>query len=175
MTCPAGPCKLEQERQSADSHGPVADGELICRGVFDPRHGNSRTRLIKTAIVEKKSLAKGQQSAYRAGRETGWHLEDLRDWLMPQVPSDQVLFQISAVKAGRIRAISSVAGPGIRVLDETACDPNDATHPNHVHISPCRSDPNHPLHDPEAPWVRALVEDLANLFRHADHILNLDP
>lgn len=171
MSCPEDPCALEQSAQSKNSPGPVGPDELICRGAFDPRHGNAKTKHIRTALFEKVPLSKGEQSAYRAGRAVNWHLEDVRDQLLMKPPEGQTLFQVIGVSAERIRKLTP--GPKLRVVDETVCDTDGNHHPKHVHISPCRQDQNYPLGDSSAQWVQELAENLATMYRHPDQVLNV--
>lgn len=175
MICPLVPCKIEQDSRSPHSPGVVQDAELICRGAMDPSHINASTRHIKASIVEKRALSQGTQSAYRAGRETKWHFDDLRDHLLQNPRKGQTLIEIVGVRASRIRALSEVGGPALRIVDETACDRSGKHHPNHVHITPCRWDPAHPLNDMESSWLLLLHEKLVLLYRTADQTLKVRP
>lgn len=173
MTCPTAPCQIEQTSQSSHSPGPVLDAELVCRWALDPSHINARTRHIKASIIEKGPLSRGMQSAYRAGKETNFHFDDLRDLYFQSPRPGQTLVQILGVRASKIRDLSGQGGPALRVVDETECDREGNHHPNHVHITPCRWDPAYPLNDNKADWLLPLQDKLVLLFKSADQTLNV--
>jgi hypothetical protein len=175
MSCPSGPCPLEQAQQSQHSLGPVSDDEFICRGAIHERHGNASTGSINAAIIERAKLASGAQSAWRAGKMVGWDLEDVRDELRKDELPNQPLFKIVGVRAKRIRNLKSKSGAKLCVVDETLRDHDGNHHAHHAHITPCRSDPAHPLNDPKAGWVRVLQEELVTLFKdHPDVMLRVE-
>lgn len=175
MTCPSGPCPLEQEALSEHSPGPIHDDEFICRGAFDGRHGNANTGNITVAIFQKTEIAKGQQSVWRAGRRVSWDLENVRDELHKDESSERRLFKVVGVRARRLRQFRSASGVKLCIVDETQQDPDGKHHSHHAHLTPCRSDPDHQLNDPKAPWVHVLREELATLFKdHPDTLLRVE-
>lgn len=173
MTCVGSPCVLEQSPASTHSIGPVSDSEFVCRGAYDGKHGNANTGSISAQIVEKRSLAAGRQSVFRAGRDIGWHLEDVADTLKAQNPVG--LFQVVGVRASRIRSMQTKSGTRLCLIDETECDSQGNHHKFHAHITPCRSNVAVSVPaNPTDPWVRILAEELATLFRHPDQMLKVD-
>jgi hypothetical protein len=165
MSCPTGPCPLEQAAQSAHSLGTISDEEFICRGALNERHGNANTGNITAAIIERSKIASGEQSVWRAGRSVSWDLENVRDELKKDELPDHRLFKVVGVRAKRIRELKSKSGAKLCVVDETQRDKAGNHHTHHAHITPCRNDPDRPMNDPNAPWVRVLQEELSTLFK----------
>lgn len=130
-------CPLEQQKRSNISAGTIADDELICRGAIDGTHGNKKTGNVRSALIEKRALAEGTLSIYRARGATGWDLGDVAAQLMSMGILNPV-FKVIGVPAAELRNIT-IDEIKICVLDETECDQAGNHHSLHGHISPCRN------------------------------------
>lgn len=130
-------CPLEQQKRSHLSAGTIADDELICRGAIDGTHGNRNTGSVRSALIEKKALAEGALSIFRAKGTTGWELRDVAIQLM-SMGILRPVFKVIGVPASELRSIT-INAVKICVLDETECDQAGNHHSLHGHISPCRN------------------------------------
>ncbi len=129
-------CPHEKVPQSAHSPGVISNDELICRGALDGSHGNKKSGVVRHTIIDKKALADGHLSIFRAGGNTGWGLADVAAQLQ-SMKLIKPLFKVLGVSAGTLRAIK-VGGVNVCIVDETECDDQGNHHKLHGHVTPCR-------------------------------------
>lgn len=159
MPACAEECPLEAEPQSPDSIGPIDDAELICRAAYYSSSANKSGK-INIDLIDKKALAGGTLSVWRALGKNGWSLEDTLAHLKTEVPAGaRILKAVVGVTAGEVRKAKCEVGRCC-VLDETDCG-GGKTHPRHAHISPCRH--SDIASNPDA--LRALRDVLWNLYK----------
>lgn len=156
------PCPLQLATQSAHSIGPIEDEELICRGALDETHGNMGTCLVRNSIIEKKALAEGHLSVFRALGNTTWELDDVAIQLKDMNLLKPV-FKVIGVRASDLRA-TTVNGVRVCVVDETESNAAGDHHPLHGHITPCR---NHVPMDRSTDLFDQLRLGIWTLFQHA--------
>jgi hypothetical protein len=122
-------------QQDPISLGVIDDDETIVRGAFDPRSGNARTRLVKSAIIPKPDLLSGNFSVWRIEPE-GISCDRLISRL--DVIPGQSLFALCAIAARDLRAMKIGSERALSVVDECECDQAGNKHEAHAHIALCK-------------------------------------
>lgn len=122
-------------QQDPISLGVIEDDETIVRGAFDPRSGNARTGLIKSAIIPKPDLLSGNFSVWRI-EPNGISCDRLITHL-DKIP-DQSLFVLCAIAARDLRSMKIGSDRALSVVDECDCDQVGNKHEAHAHIALCK-------------------------------------
>lgn len=134
-------CHCEAESQDpAMSPGPVHDGEILCRGGYNPLHGPAPR--IKDSFIRKLDLAAGQLSVYRWSEFARFDLAQVVNQLTRCPPRGRETNSLGAVfcaSAGALRSIRSPDNEGraVCIRDECVSDATGGKHPAHAHVALC--------------------------------------
>jgi hypothetical protein len=130
-----------REQVSADpgvSHGPVAGGEELCRGAYDPMH--FKKAKLKNSFIKSKDLLNGHLSVWRLGDPAGLGIQEIANILGDFSPAENRLGEIKTCTAEAIRGLTIFGHDGrvFSVIDNCEAYADGRKHRSHAVVAICR-------------------------------------